>query len=144
MTHEDAGHYAAKHPDATIDATIAAAIEKRQSDARIACAAAHAIATQCGCAPQLVGVNIDLLEKRISHCQLGLFGHGGKKGKAVQAAADIAPELASAIRSARVDGRIACADAWTVADRLQLKRIDVACACEALGIKVGACQLGAF
>jgi hypothetical protein len=34
--------------------------------------------------------------------------------------------------------------AWMLADRLGMKRLELACACEALEIKVGECQLGAF
>ena len=144
MTHEDAGHYAAKHPDATIDSTIAAAIEAKQDDGRITCAAAHAIAAKQGCEPKRVGINIDLLEKRISRCQMGLFGHGGNKGKAVAKANDVSAELETAIRDAMDGNRLTCKTAWELADRMGLKKMDVACACEALGIKVGQCQLGAF
>jgi hypothetical protein len=144
MTHEDAGHYAAKHPDAITDPAIAAAIEEKQTDGRVTCAAAHAIASKLGCSPRTVGVNIDLLEKRISKCQLGLFGHGSVKGKAVAKSSSVAAELEAAIRAA-IDGeRITCKAAWDVAERLNLKRLDVACACEALEVKIGNCQLGAF
>jgi len=144
MTHEDAGHYAAKHPDAKADPAIAAAIEEKQTDGRITCAAAHAIASKLGCPPEAVGVNIDLLEKRIAKCQLGLFGHGSKKGKTVAKASSVAAELEKAIRAAMDGDRITCKAAWDVADHLNLKRLDVACACEALEIKIGQCQLGAF
>lgn len=144
MTHEDAGHYAAKHPVAKTDPAIAAAIEEKQTDGRISCAAAHAIASKLSCSPGTVGINIDLLEKRISKCQLGLFGHGSKKGKAVAKASSIDAELETAIRAAMDGDRITCKAAWEVAERLNLKRLDVACACEALEVKIGQCQLGAF
>jgi hypothetical protein len=144
MTHEDAGHYAGKHPEASIDASIAAAIEAKQSDGRISCAAAHAIAAKQGCDPRMVGINIDLLEKRISHCQMGLFGHGSKKGKAVAKADAVSAELEAAIRDAMDGNRLTCKAAWDLAERLGLKKMDVACACEALEVKVGQCQLGAF
>ena len=144
MTHEDAGHYAAKHPDAKIDKRIAAAIAAKQSDARIACAAAHAIAGQHNCSPHIVGVNIDLLEQRINQCQLGLFGHGSDKGKSIAAASPVAPDLKAAIHAAMDDGRVTCAAAWNVAAQLNLKKIEVACACETLQVKICQCQLGAF
>ena len=144
MTHEDAGHYAAKHPHAQIDPTIAAAIDAQQENDRITCAAAHAIAAKQGCQPKRVGINIDLMEKRISHCQMGLFGHGSKKGKAVAKADDVSAELEAAIRDAMDGDRLTCKTAWELADRMGLKKMDVACACEALGIKVGQCHLGAF
>jgi hypothetical protein len=42
------------------------------------------------------------------------------------------------------DDRISCKSAWNVATRLNLAKIDVSNACEALGIKICKCQLGAF
>jgi hypothetical protein len=144
MAHEDAGHYGAKHPGATIDADIANAIREREKEGRITCAAAHEIARKQDCTPKQVGVNIDLLEKRINKCQLGLFGYGEPKGKAVEAASAVPEDFERAIREAATDGRISCEAAWDIADRLERKRIDVACACEAMGIKVSTCQLGAF
>jgi hypothetical protein len=144
MAHEDAGHYGAKHPGATIDTDISEAIGARENQGRISCVAAHEIARQQGCPPKQVGLNIDLLEKRINRCQLGLFGYGDPKGKSIEAASEIPEDLEDAIRGALIDGRITCEAAWDVAMRLKLKRIDVACACEAMGIKVSACQLGAF
>lgn len=144
MTHEDAGHYAAKHPDAKADPAIAAAIEEKQTNGRITCAAAHAIASKLGCSPRMVGKNIDLLEMRIAKCQLGLFGHGSVRGKAVAKSPAVAVELETAIRAAMDGDRMTCRAAWDVAERLNLKRLDVACACEALEIKIGQCQLGAF
>jgi len=144
MTHEDAGHYAAKHPDAKIDPAITSAIEAKQDSGRISCAAAHAIAAKQGCDPKTVGINIDLLEKRISKCQLGLFGHGSKKGKAIVKSGSVPAELEAAIRDAMDGNRLTCKAAWDVAERLGLKKMDVSCACEALEIKLGRCQLGAF
>ena len=144
MTHEDAGHYAAKHPDAKIDPTIAAAIDARQDNGRISCAAAHAIAAKQGCEPRTVGINIDLLEKRISKCQMGLFGHGSKKGKTIAKSDAVPAELEAAIRDAMDGNRLNCKTAWELAEQLGLKKMDVACACETLEIKVGHCQLGAF
>ena len=144
MTHEDAGHYRAKHPGGKINTAIADAIRSEEEAGCISCAAAHAIAEAQGCSPHMVGMNIDLLERRIAVCQLGLFGHGDKPGKAVEAASTVPPELETAIREAMHDERITCRAAWDVADRFQLSRMTVACACEALAIKVSACQLGAF
>ena len=80
MTHEDAGHFGAKHPGGKIDAAIADEINRKENEGRITCAAAHEIARKQSCATNLVGKNIDLLEKRINKCQMGLFGYGDKKG----------------------------------------------------------------
>ena len=144
MTHEDSGHYAAKHPHESIDPAIADAIRAQADQGRISCTAAHAIAAAQACPPRTVGVNIDLLEYRINHCQLGLFGHGEHKGKAVKKSTSVAPDLEKTIRDSLQNDRITCEAAWDVADRFGIPRMAVADACEALGIKVSTCQLGAF
>jgi hypothetical protein len=144
MVHSDAGHYAAKHPGKTIDTAIADRIGMREKNGRIGCAAAHDIAQECGCTPMQVGTNIDLLEKRISNCQLGLFGHGGANGKAVEPSTIVPPPVKNAILSSVKSDRITCIAAWAVARQLDLPRLEVGCACESMSIKVVDCQLGAF
>ncbi|BBO66819.1 hypothetical protein DSCA_07490 [Desulfosarcina alkanivorans] len=144
MAHEDAGHYGAKHPDGKIDTAIADEILEKEKDGRITCAAAHMIAKRHACPPKMVGMNIDLLEKRICKCQLGLYGYGSKKGKAVDASTPVGKELEKAIGAAMDGDRISCEAAWGVAKRLNLAKIEVSNACEALGIKICNCQLGAF
>lgn len=144
MTHEDSGHYAAKHPDAILDKDLADAIGAQADQGRISCAAAHAIAAAKACPPRKVGINIDLQEFRINQCQLGLFGYTGAKGKAVKKSTSVAPDLEKAIRDSLQNDRIACEAAWEVAERFDIPRMAVAHACEALGIKVSNCQLGAF
>lgn len=144
MAHEDAGHYAAKHPGATVDPEIANAIAAKEKDGHITCAAAHAIAKKLNCPPPTVGVNIDLLEKRIRRCQLGLFGYGLKKAKRVKPAAMVTQELEGAIRGAMTGDRITCKASWDLAKKLGLTRLEMSSACEALGIRISKCQLGAF
>jgi hypothetical protein len=144
MAHEDAGHYGAKHSGEKIDTAIADEIHEKEKDGRISCAAAHRIAQKKGCSPKMVGMNIDLLEKRIYRCQLGLFGHGTKKGKAVDPSPVVAPVLKKAIADAMDGDRISCEAAWAVANRLKLAKIEVSNACETLKIKICHCQLGAF
>lgn len=144
MTHEDAGHYAAKHPNASIDADIKDAIEKKDKNGKVTCAAAHGIAENLNYTPGQVGVNLDLLEKRISKCQLGLFGYGAGKTKAVKPAASVSPELEKQIKSALSQGKISCKSAWDIAQKLNVGKMDVSFAIEALNIRVSHCQLGAF
>ena len=144
MTHEDAGHYAAKHPEAKINPQVAEAIAEKEKDGRITCAAAHAIAQRLSISPQVVGVNIDLLEKRILHCQMGLFGHPPETSKAITPMEQVSQELEQAIRGALVDNRLTCKAAWDLADKTGLSRMDLASACEALAVKIKKCQLGAF
>jgi len=148
MAHEDAPHYSRKHPPGEqADPRLAEAVRKKAGAGRgtISCRAAFEIVSESGVDPSGVGRTIDLLEVRLVACQLGLFGYPSKEGgKAVEPAAAVSPELEKAIRERLADGRLACADAWAIADSRGLKRIEVAAAAEKLGIRIKPCQLGAF
>jgi len=144
MTHENAGHYAAKHPEGTrCNPKIAEALKQKMSAQRITCAAAHKIAGNFNISPVEVGVNIDLLEIRLSKCQLGLFGYGKQK-KIIKPAEHIAQKLEKAIKESIVDGRISCAACWEAADKAGCSKLDVSGACETLKVKISPCQLGTF
>jgi hypothetical protein len=144
MGHQDKGHFAAKHPaGAKIRPEIAAALNEKVKDGGITCTAAHKIATQLAIAPAEIGMAIDLAEYRITRCQLGLFGYPDQKKKVTPMPAVPAP-LAQALEHALADQRIACSACWDIAEQLAIPRMEVAHACEALKIKVGPCQLGAF
>ncbi|MDD5723820.1 MAG: hypothetical protein PHY29_08810 [Syntrophales bacterium] len=144
MAHEDAGHYAAKHgaktrPAPAVEQALRAAIEENA----IACASAHKIAQTLKVAPAEVGVAVDLMEARLTRCQMGLFGYT-PEGRIVNPAGELSPELEGAIRESLVNGRLPCLSSWEIAKRLGLAKMDVARACEALKIKISSCQLGAF
>jgi hypothetical protein len=148
MTHEDAGHYAAKHPQGTaLNDAIAKAVAKKASkegqNMTLTCAAAHAIAEELGVAPSEVGRSLDLMEVRLTKCQLGLFGYAPQK-KIVTPAESVAADLEAAITAAAANGRLTCEGAWQLAADQGIKRMEASAACEALGIKVKPCQLGAF
>jgi hypothetical protein len=144
VTHEDKGHFAAKHPpERKVDERVAEAVRKRASGGTLTCSAAFKIASELKCSPDEVGFTIDYLQISINKCQMGLYGYGPKK-KAVQPAEEISAELETGIRDALVDDRLPCASAWKIADRLGLKKMDVSSACDAMGIKISSCQLGAF
>ena len=144
MTHEDAGHYAAKHPEGTkADPKIEHRLQEKIKDGKISCAAAHAIAGELNVPPEEVGITIDLMEARIHKCQLGLFGYQPEK-RIVKPAATPASDVEAAVNADLLDGRIACNKCWAIADRLGKKKMDVSSVCEGLGIKVNKCQLGAF
>ncbi len=129
--------------DAQMDTTIKAAITAREKDSSLPCALAFEIVEEHDVSPQLVGVTLDLLNFRLTTCQMGLFGHKPKK-KIVKPLADISPDLNDAIAEAMVDGRLACAAAWEIANRCTVSKMTVSNACEALKIKIKPCQLGAF
>ncbi|MBI5897540.1 MAG: hypothetical protein HZB24_16515 [Desulfobacterales bacterium] len=144
MTHHDSGHFSAKHPNGTnVPPALQQAVSDQIVDKGITCHAAHAICEALHVTPREVGIAIDLQEGFIRKCQLGLFGYGPKI-KAVKAAEKVPPELGAAIEAALVDGRLACAEAWRIADAAGIARLAVANACEALKIKIKPCQLGAF
>jgi hypothetical protein len=144
MAHEDAGHYAAKHPSGTkVDPSIKQKLETKLSAGKIRCAAAHAIAEELGAPPADVGVAIDLMEARIAKCQLGLFGYHPEK-RIVKPAASPSPDIEDAVKRHLENGRITCKNCWQIAERAGLKKMDISNICEQLGIKVAKCQLGAF
>ncbi len=144
MTHEDAGHYAAKHPAGSVaDPGIAAALNAKATDGEVACRDAHQIARALQVTPLQVGAAIDLLEKRIKHCQLGLFGYRPRR-KILEPAESVGPVLSQALARAASGRRVTCEQCWQIADALGLERLRVAAACEKLGLKIKPCQLGAF
>jgi hypothetical protein len=144
MPHEYAGHYRTKHPQGTpSDPAIAAALEAVASDSRLSCTAAHEVAEKLSVAPAEVGKTADLLELRVVECQMGLFGYAPEK-RTVKPAQEIPSELRESIEKATVNGRITCAACWKIARDLSVKKMTVSCACEAMGLKVKNCQIGAF
>jgi len=144
MTHEDAGHYRLKHPSETkLNPRIAEAVKQKAANNKISCASAHKIADETDATPAEVGIALDILEMRITDCQLGLFGHSPEK-KAVKSSETVSPELEKAIHNSLEDNRISCLSCWKIAARFSIARMDVSAACEALELKIGACQLGAF
>jgi len=144
MTHEDAGDYSKKHgPGEEPSPQVAEAVNEAAEAGQIACARVFAIASRLGVSPAEAGKTVDLLKVKLAKCQLGLFGY--PPGKSIlKPAEQVAPELEAAIRSRLAGGRLPCAEAWRIADEFNLRKIDVSCAAEALGIKIKPCQLGAF
>ena len=144
MTSENKGKYSSKHPAETLcDPVIAAAVKEKADDGRIECEAAHALAAVLGKVPSEIGKTVDLMEYRITKCQMGLFGYSPQK-KIVKAPADISPELREQLRRSAAAGRISCVSCWDIAQRLGIKKIEVSAACELLDLRIKPCQLGAF
>jgi hypothetical protein len=144
VTHKDAGKYSAKHPAGTRpDPVLAAAVEEVVEDGRIVCAVAHDLAEDLGIAPAEIGKTIDLLEYRISKCQLGLFGYQPDT-KIVKPAETVSEELRQRLQNSAAGEQIPCTACWEIAKALGMQKIAVAAACQTLGLKVKPCQLGAF
>jgi len=144
MTHHDKGHFAAKHPTGPRpDDHLTEAVKSAAQNGGLSCEAAHELAETLGVAANAVGKSADLLELRLLACQLGLFGYGPRR-KIVSAASHVDPHLADALQRASRERRISCLACWEIADRTGLPRLEISRACEALGLRITRCQLGAF
>jgi hypothetical protein len=144
MSHHDAGHYAAKHaPEISVNPAIATAIISQSQQGKITCADAHRIAIELEVSPADVGKAIDLLEIRITHCQLGLFAK--RETPATRERIEkFPPSLTTSLEAAQTEGRLSCREAWRIAKEQNLSKAMVGTACNTLQIKIVACQLGTF
>ena len=143
MTHKDEGHYSDKHSGEKIDKACADKLAQVSAKEEITCAAAHKAAQSLGVTPEQIGVQIDLLELRITECQLGLFGYAGTKKKLdpdIQIEKDLDRELDGRV----IHKRISCSDCWDIAAAHKVKRLDIGSACEKKKVRVKPCQLGTF
>ena len=144
MAHEDKGKYLKKHAqNIEIDEDLKNEIIEQAKNKSISCKKAEEIAGELGCSLEETGRTIDILNIKITKCQLGLFGYGETK-KIVQPAKEVTQELKEKITSSLKDGNLPCAAAWKIASELNIPRMKVCADCESLEIKVKPCQLGAF
>jgi len=144
MTDKKGQKFSAKHgPGAQADPIIKDKVIKKAAKGNLPCAVAFKIAAELGVSPAEIGKTVDLLDLRLSKCQLGLFGYQPAK-KAVKARVPENLAMEGTIRNALEDGKLACREAWDIADRFKLPKMAVSGACEYLGIKIKPCQLGAF
>jgi hypothetical protein len=144
MTHKDKGKYFEKHARNTkVDDDLKREIMGQAKENNIACKSAEKVAARKSITISEIGKTIDILNINIVECQLGLFGYGEVK-KIVKPLKDVIPELKENITSRLNDGRLPCAAAWEIAGKLNIPRMRVCAACEAMQIKIKPCQLGAF
>jgi hypothetical protein len=144
MREEKKGGFRNKHlQDIEVPEDVQKAVVHASDERRLSCAAAFGIAERMAVDPIEVGRAADLKEISIVKCQLGLYGYGGR-GKIVEPAMNVASPLKDKIISSLEAGKLPCKTAWAIAAQLGLKKMDVSSACEAMGIKISRCQLGAF
>lgn len=144
MSQNERGQFAKKHgPDARIDPALASALAGQVTGGELPCAVAFQLAKSLDVPPEAVGQAADLLELPLVKCQLGLFGYRPEK-KIVKPAKVVARELKKAILNGSQDNRLSCKTAWEIADTLGIHKMKVSAACDAMGVKVKPCQLGAF
>ena len=144
MQREEGQKFAEKHEsNAQLNEKIKDHIIRQTKNNELPCAVAFKIAAELNVSAAEVGKTADLLELMLVKCQLGLFGYTPQK-KIVKPKAAENPDLASAIRDERVDGKLSCENAWEIARRFDVSKMRVSSVCEQLKIKVKPCQLGAF
>lgn len=127
--------------------TIEETLRNSLKDSKLPCAVAFRIAQEHSVAPGEVGDLATGLDIRISHCQLGLFGYGPKAQglhKIVRPAETVSADVEKALRDRTADGNITCIDAWAVAKKMRIPKMEVAAAIEALGLRLIQCQLHCF
>ena len=125
------------------DVKIRKIVIKHSSKGELACKRAFDAAEALGVEPGVIGQYADAMGLKLVACQLGLFGYRPEK-KIVKAAGKVDPALADVIRENIVNDRLPCRAAFNIAGEMGLSKMDVSSACEALGIRVNPCQLGAF
>lgn len=144
MTLDQNQSYSDKHgKHVKMDETIASAIRRRAKNNELPCAVAFDIAAKLGCTADQIGLTADLLDYRLTKCQLGLFGYKPQK-KIVKPEHPSDSGLEAALKEKAGSGAISCRDVWALSDRFKVSKMAVSANCEALGIKVKPCQLGAF
>ena len=126
-----------------MDVDTERAIRAVTKDDEMTCDSAFKMAHDMGITPGQMGRTLDLLDIRLVECRLGLFGFRPDK-KIVKPATHVSPELEKAMRGSLTHNRLSCADACELAERFGKRNTDISSACEALGIKISSCQLGAF
>ena len=144
MDLQNGKRFVEKHgPDAKQDSVIKNEILKRTHKNEVPCAVAFEIAKELRVSADAVGMTVDLIHYRLVKCQLGLFGYQPKK-KVVKPQHTVTEDLKDAISEALVQGRLSCKSAWDIASRFEVHKMKVCGACEAMGVKIKPCQLGAF
>ncbi len=129
------------------DERVVEAIRAGLVEGKLPCAQAFAIANRMGIPPLEVGRTADVLEVHLNRCQLGLFGYPHKQGwvGTTLPARPLPDGLEAAIRAASGnEGRLTCAQAWEIAARFHVPKMQVGYVADRMGVRVVQCQLGAF
>jgi len=124
-----------------------AKIKSSVVNGQLPCTLAHVIAYELGVKPLQVGQAATEMEVAVSLCQLGCFGYGPKaegKSKILRPTTKKDEKLMERLRLTVVEGSIPCIRLWQIAAEFGLERLAVSNAAEALGLKIGPCQLGCF
>ncbi len=143
MATEEKKHFADKHTGEKPDGKIKDKIIEHSKNREIPCAVVFNIARQLEKPAGMVGKNVDLMNFRLTKCQLGLFGYKPEK-KIVKPHDHEWGELKDAVKSQSLDGKLPCKEAWDIAAQFKVRKMEISGLCEFMGIKIKPCQLGAF
>jgi hypothetical protein len=136
--------YSEKHrPNSQPDPRIEKEIKERCEKPEISCFRAFKIAAHLNVKPMEVGRTADLMNIQLVKCQLGLFGYQ-PGNRIVKAEKTSNRALHDAVTESSENNRLTCEKAWQIADQLNISKLKVSNACQAKGIKIKSCQLGAF
>ena len=144
MNHTPNKPFYEKHlPDATINESIKKEVQQRAKNKQLSCALAFTIGHHLNVSLKDVGITLDLLNYKLTKCQLGLFGYPPNK-KRVKPLSTVHADLRNAIDASLIDNRLPCETAWQIALSCHVSKMTVSNSCETLGVKIKPCQLGAF
>lgn len=139
MNNFSSKHSAGEKPNPMVSEKII----KHAMENELPCAVAFSITKELGIPAIEIGKNMDLLNYRLTKCQLGLFGYKPEK-KIVKKQNSVDPEIKTAIEKALIESKLTCENAWSIAASFGVHKITISAACESMGIKINKCQLGAF
>lgn len=125
------------------DPILSEQVKIRFSTGDMPCASAFKASDELNISTRTLGLYADVLDIRLSTCQIGLFGHG-KGVKLIKTLDRVDSALEKDIRERTTDGVIACKDVFDLARAHKTSKVDVGSACQTLGIKVKHCRFGAF
>jgi len=137
-------NFSDKHgPDEKTDPLVKEKITQQAINNELPCAIAFNIAKELNIPAKEIGKTADLINYRLTKCQLGLFGYTPEK-KIVKPQKDVNPDIEDAIQKSLIDNRLSCETAWHIAERFRVHKMTISATCEHMGIKINTCQLGAF
>ena len=143
MTRMHEGHYMDKHDTNSQPVShIREAVTKSLLRGKLTCIAAEKIAHNHNVSMAEVGKTADLLNIKITGCQMGIFG--AKDAPTLSARTSITPELVEEVQAQATTNQLTCAAAWRLADQFGRSRNAICMICDREGIKMISCQLGAF
>jgi len=138
--------FAEKHGNSiNLNAAIKDEITKLMKGGAIFCDDAFRIADKLDIPREKVGVTADLMNCKLTGCQLGLFGFKPQN----KGSDHLLPEpekdaLKSIIMSELINSRLTCRKAWEIASLHKVYKTTVTGLCDEMKIKITQCQLGAF